>query len=295
MRPQIFITHYVTNDLIFLNDMLVEAVTFMEKVTDYPHETIVVYYSPDGAELELFERLPKDVRLIKDDRPNHPGSVPSMRNKIIDLATDYFVILQNDIRVSHGWLTSLVKDLELAESKYGRNCVMSMRFIPYHYIPGIIEPKYPDFWKYLESHKSCISINTMNTWCRQYNFKFENQMVYSKPDGFYTDDGHMLMMFIASRDAINKAGYCDENFLGWGYDDSDWGIRALKNGVKNLQSQTSLIGHLIGSTTTHPKFKNFSSQIKGNDQVFIDKWGRDIFDEMQTGQLWIRLHKEQKY
>lgn len=293
---QVFITHYVTKDIIFLNDMLVEAVTFMEKVTDYPHETIVICYSPDGSDKELFDRLPKNVILVKDERPTDQDSAISILNKVLEIAKDYFVILQNDIRVSNGWLTALVKDFEHAESKFGKRCIMSMRFIPYHFIPGTIEQKYPDFWtKQMFVHYTCNDINTMSNWCRQYGFEFKNNMVYSlqKPSGFFTDDGHMLMMFMSSRNCFDPGmggiGYYDEKFQGWGYGDCDFGIRALMKGFKNLQSQTSLIGHRTGLTTTQPKFKKVTVD---NRVVFIEKWGEKMFDEMQTGQLWIRLHKE---
>lgn len=292
MKVQVFITHYVTKDIIWLNDMLVEAVTFMEMVKDYPHETIVVYYSPDGSADELYGRLPEHVKLVKDDRPGHPGSVPSMRNKIIDMAEDYFVILQNDIRVSHGWLLSLTADLKAAEKMYGKRCIVSLRCVPYHYVPGIIEPKYPSFWKSLESHPSCLSISKMQQWCHQWNFTFRDGILHSTGIDKFTDDGHQLMMFISSKDCFDSEtggiGYCDENFLSWGYDDSDWGIRALMEGKKNLKSQNSLIGHLEGFTTTQPGFE--WREKSDNREVFIKKWGQGIWDEMQTGRLWTRLH-----
>lgn len=294
---QVFITHFVTKDFIFLNDMLVEAVTFMEKITDYPHETIVIYYSPDGSETELFDRLPKNVKLVKNDALL--DSAISILNKVLQMAEDYFVILQNDIRVSHGWLTALVNDFGLAESKFGKRCIMSMRFIPYHYIPPEItgiEQKYPEFWtQQMFTHYTCNDINIMRNWCKQYGFKFENNMVYSISKPSFTDDGHMLMMFMSTRNCFDPKmegiGYYDEKFLGWGYCDCDLGIRTLMKGFKNLQSQTSLIGHRTGLTTTQPKFNKSPVD---NRIVFIEKWGESMFNEMQTGQLWIRLHRENK-
>lgn len=299
-KVQVFITHWVNKDVIVLNDVLIEEITFLEKVTDYPHETTIVYYCPDNSIDEVFDRLPKNVKLIRNDRHNRPDIQPSMRNKIIDLADDYFILLHNDIRVSVGWLTSLVSDLRHAEYMYKDRCVMAPRFIPYHYIPGIIEPKYPEFQQLLESNVCVSSVDKIRQWCNKNNFKFENNMVYSLPSGseHITDDGHQLMMFISSKkfftggDGIDGIGYCDEKFIGWGYDDNDWGITALKKNKKNLKSQTSLIGHISSLTFGNPKVVGHISL--GNDNVFKDKWGNDIFNEMETGQLWIRLHNEQK-
>lgn len=303
-KIQVFITHWVNKHVVGLNDALIEQVTFLERVTDYPHETTVVYWCPHGDNSidEIFDRLPNGVRLVKNDRPGRPDIQPSMRNKIIDLADDYFVLLHNDIRISVGWLTSLVADLEYAESIYNARCVMSPRFIPYHYIPGIIEFKYPEFSKLLESNVCVSSIDKMRQWCDQWKFKFENNMVYSLPPGsiHITDDGHQLMMFISSKKfftggdgvdgRIDGIGYCDEKYVGWGYDDNDWGVTALMNGKKNLKSQTSLIGHIVSLTFGNPMV----SVSLGNDNVFKNKWGDDIYNEMQTGQLWVRLHDKQK-
>ena len=96
---------------------------------------------------ELYNMVPKGVDIVKNDRKKFPYTMPSIRNKVLDLADDYFVLLHNDIRVSVGWLTSLTTDLKKAESIYRDRCIMAPRFVPYHYIPGITKHKYPEFWK----------------------------------------------------------------------------------------------------------------------------------------------------
>jgi hypothetical protein len=134
----------------------------------------------------------------------------------------------------------------------------------------------------------------MDSWCKNWRFKFKNGMLYSEGNEPFTDDGHQLMMFISRKEVFvggNGVGLCDEKFLGWGYDDSDWGIRALMLGKKNLKSQNSLIGHLQDFTCSQPKYKIMPCD---NRKVFIDKYGQDTFNEMQTGQLWLRLHREFK-
>ena len=298
-KIQVFITHWVNRDTIQLNDVLIEQVTFLERITDYPHEAIVVYHCPDGDSSmnEIFDRLPKSVKLIKNDRPGRPDIQPSIRNKVIDLANDDFVLIHNDTRVSVGWLESLVKDFKNAESMYGKNnCIMAPRFIPYHYIPGTISTRYPEFWKLLESSTNIYSIEKMRQWCDYWKFKFENNMVYSLPPGHITNDGHQLMMFISSKKFFtgesqggsDGVGYCDEKYVGWGYDDCDWGITALMKGKKNLKSQTSLIGHIEGLS-----FGFVAHIMKGNQDIFVEKFGIDIWNEMQNGSLWIRLHQLQ--
>jgi hypothetical protein len=104
-----------------------------------------------------------------------------------------------------------------------------------------------------------------------------------------TDDGHQLMMFCASPRFFDAVGECDERFLGANYDDCDWGIRALLAGKKNLQSTGALVGHIAGFTFFGPAVL---SSLGLNDRIFIDKWGQAVWDEMQTGSLWTRLHRE---
>jgi GT2 family glycosyltransferase len=297
-KVQIFITHWVSKDVIELNDALIEQVTFLEKMTDYPHETIVVYYCPDGdnSDVDLRDRLsPLGTKLVKNDRHGRSDTQNSLRNKIIDLAEDLFVILHNDVRVSIGWLTNLVAEIETAEKKYGKgNCILSPRFIPYHYIPGSavgFAPKYPKFWQDLEKNVCCLSVGQMRDWCRQWKFSFDGRgFVNSLPIDRVTDDGHALMMFISRKSFFNVIGCYDERYIGINYDDNDMGIIALMKGKKNLKSQTSLIGHIQGLSFCS---LNIKIRIMNNDNIFIEKWGRGIWEEMQNGSLWIRLHIEQ--
>lgn len=298
-KVQIFITHYVNNEVIELNDALVEEIlylNFITKSSKVPYDITVVYYDEDDAVRELFERLPKEVKIIRNNRPGKPDIQSSMRNKVVDLAEDHFILLHNDIRVTVGWLDNIVNDMEYSERHYGYgNAVLSLRYIPYWYIGsngertenGNFRAKYPYLWDRLGSNVN-YSIEAMRGWCKNWNFKFDGVNVYSPNNYPYvTDDGHQLMMFMGTKKFFRDIGECDENFVGWNYDDQDWGIRALLAGKKNLKSQTCLIGHIEGLSFFHPKI--FYKKCI-NDQIFIQKWGRPLFDEMQTGQLWIRLH-----
>ena len=184
-----------------------------------------------------------------------------------------------------------------AEDIYGNgNVVISPRFIPYHYIGsdgsrsenGNFKRKYPEIWNRIE--RDLFSTDHMRDWCNRWGFDFDGVSVHSPSSSYLTDDGHQLMMYGGTKKFFQDIGPCDENFIGKNYDDQDWGIRALLEGKKNLKSQGCLIGHIEGLSFLHPKVKNIIS----NDKIFVQKWGQNLFDEMQTGQLWLRLHKEQQ-
>lgn len=304
MNPiQVFVTHYVSKDTVELNDILVEEIQYLERMTAYPHETTVIYYDEGGSADELFDRLPGEVKLVKNDRPGRNDIQPSLRNKAVDLAEDgkYFVLLHNDVRITVGWLDNLVSEMRTSEQKYGKgNCVITPRYIPYWYIGNNGERsennnftgKYPEFWVGLKTNVKCLSPDAMSAWCATWNFRFDGINAYSLNNPpFVTDDGHQLMMYMGTGKFFRDIGECDETFAGLNYDDSDWGIRALMASKKNLKSQTCLIGHVEGLSFFH---KNIFNKRSINDSVFINKWGRAVFDEMQTGQLWIRLHEEQR-
>lgn len=314
-KVQVFITHYINEEAIEYNDMLMEQLYFMEKITDYDHETIVVYYSPDhsGEELvvrirELNEDLDRrgkgPVKLIKNDRL--PDSTFTAINKVIDLAEEggYFVLLHNDVRVSKNWLNNLVIEISMMESRYGKgNVILSPRSIPYHYLQESVEksePRYPKVWEHMRNIR--MSTHDMSTWCDKWKFPFKDGVVHSLEPGHVTDDAHILMMFISRKEFflggnidgkdIEGIGYNDERYRAHGaYSDNDWGITALIKGKKNLKSQTCLMGH-IERLSNYPGVHT-AERSKLNMNIFIEKWGRNMWDEMQTGQLWTRLHKEQ--
>lgn len=211
-KVQIFITHYITKDLIDMNDILVEEIQYLEYITKYPHEITIVYYDDGKGINELYDRLPKEVKIVKNDRPGRSDIQPSLRNKVIDLAKDekYFVLLHNDIRVTVGWLDNLVNEMRYSEEKYGKgNCVITPRYVPYHYIGSNSErsennnfrAKCPDFWNWLRTCVNCLSIDAMSKWCNKQGFRFDGVNIYSPDtkDCHVTDDGHQLMMFMGTK------------------------------------------------------------------------------------------------
>jgi hypothetical protein len=96
------------------------------------------------------------------------------------------------------------------------------------------------------------------------------------------------MMFAASKWFRDTVGEWDEKYAGANYDDCDMGLTALIKGCKNLQCQSVYIQHLQGISV------GFGHLCGGaNQQRFIEKWGKETFNKLGTGQLWIDLHKDE--
>jgi len=301
----IYITHHAPLEIAALDDVLVEEVHWIRHVTP-PGFRVTIIAWPEESVARLRDRLPHDVAVVANDRPGRADCQPSMRNKVIDLALarpdcEAIVLLHNDVRPARGWLGHLVADWRVAEARWGRDrCVVAPRYIPYHLVEPLLSISiYPEIWDLLRSTRpSWEAIKTtdeMIAWCAKHGFLFDQDRreVICPPNSEVTDDGHQIMMFIASPHFFDVVGPCDETMTGSNYDDSDWGIRALLAGKKNLQSTGALVAHAQGLTFSLPAVQRRPPAISNAD-VFVAKWGRPIFDEMQTGQLWPRLHREQE-
>ncbi len=299
----IYVTHYVTAAVDGINDILVDQLYEMVRHTtpmDVVRIRVVAWTNAPAYLDDLRARMPKGVELVVNDRPGRPDLQPSMRNKVLALARssgcEAFVLLHNDVRPAVGWFGHLVDDWRDAEARWGKgSSIVTPRYIPYHLItPHPEAVKSPEFWNEMRTIRKA-SVHTeasMAAWCKDHGFDFRHGRVKCPKKSEVTNDGHQLMMFIASPRFFDGIGDCDEGYRGFNFDDSDWGIRALLAGRRNLKSHGSLIGHVEGFTFFSPKMKIIDST--DNAQVFIAKWGRAMFDEMQTGELWRRLHREQK-
>lgn len=296
----VYVTHHVTAALDGVNDLLIDQLYRMRDQLDArTYKIYVVYWTDDLSYTEdLKRRVPPSIELIFNDRPTRPDSQPSKRNKVVDHAKttgcEAFILLHNDIRLARGSMDHLVADWRWAEKKWGRNSsILSPRYMFYH----LSSPR-PEaianlpYWDRVRT--SAKSAEEMRRLCRAWDASFRDDEVICPNKSHVTDDGHILMMFIASPRFFDAVGICDETMSGFNFDDSDWGIRALKCGKKNLQSTGALVGH-ISALSFGPllKSKDWLDKAADNATIFISKWGREMFDEMQTGKLWVRLHREQ--
>lgn len=299
----IYITHYVTEAVDGINDILIDQLYEMIRHTtpmDQARICVVVWASDPAYLDDLRARMPSGVQLVVNDRPGRPDLQPSMRNKVVAIARESgceaFVLLHNDVRPAIGWFQHLVDDWRESERHWGSSSsIVTPRYIPYHLNePHAEAVKHPAFWQEMRTirSQSVHAEATMEPWCREHGFDLRHGRVRCPKKSEVTDDGHQLMMFIAGPHFFDSVGDCDEGYRGFNFDDSDWGIRALMAGKKNLKSHGALIGHVEGFTFFAPKMKLIDPT--DNAQVFIAKWGRPLFDEMQTGELWRRLHREQR-
>lgn len=286
---EIFLTHYVRELAPMFNDITLDVAQEIENTTSTPHRlTVLGWAETDDLWFDLERKLAAvpGVRVMRNDRPGRPDTQPSQRNKVLDVARSDgdapFILLHNDVRPALGLCDRMIADLNWAENRWGAgSSIVAPRYIPFHCLdaPGAA-------WASLQMFKTA---DQMAAWCAPWRFPFDGARVVCPEWAAPVDNGHQLMMFIARPSFFDTVGVCDEAFTGLNYDDSEWGMRALMDGKRNLTSQTALLGHIEG----------FSFGIAGpitpmdNEAVFVAKWGRALFDELVSGRLWLRLHEEQ--
>jgi hypothetical protein len=288
---QVFMTHYARVGCESLTDVTVEAARQLVRVTPgFYRLTVLGWTETDALWADLEKKLvPVGVTAVRNDRPHRPDTQPSQRNKVLELARasgdEPFVLLHNDVRPAFGWLDRIGRDLEEGERRWGRSSsIVSPRYIPFHktYVP--VWDAIPDV------HMASLKTEAaMAEWCKETGFSFANGSVVCPPWTAFTDDGHQLMMFATRPSFFEAVGECDETFLGANYDDSDWGIRALKAGKRSLVSQSCLMGHAENLSFRYAKEMTPAD----NQATFVAKWGPEVFESLLSGKLWPKLHREQ--
>jgi len=288
----VFVTHYARTSARQLNAVTADVVREIERATDTRHRLTVLGWAEDDetwADLETKLADVPGVRVVRNDRPGRPDTQPSQRNKVLDVARgdgdEPFVLLHNDVRPARGWLDRLSRDLEWCERRWGRgSSLVAPRYVPFHHLRDASQ-----VWESVRAPRF-VSADEMARWCGQWGFRYEADRVCCPAWAQPIDDGHQLMMFIARPSFFDAVGPCDETFTGINFDDSEWGMRALMAGKRNLTSQTALVGHIesLSFGAAGPMAPT------DNAQVFITKHGRELFDELDSGRIWPRLHGEQK-
>lgn len=291
---QVFIPFWCWTDnkwAFYFTEKLLENI---KAVTDdrIPYEVIIFedHSHPDCAR-EVDEKFgDSGARIIHF----HEGEnlVQRGRNKINSLVeAPFYAIFHPDTLLTRGWLFNMVCETKLAELKFKKPCVIAPTFLPY--------PMYePEMYQIHKNGDLFGSPHETELFCRKYGIPFEwkdgvlSEVLSMGPSiSSLTDDGHRLMMYVASKSyAQFKGSEWDERYKSGGYEDNDVGISTIINGGKNLQSHTTFVHHMIGHSRS--AYAQTNAVAVNNKDTFIAKWGRQMWDDMETGQLWIRLHKE---
>ena len=93
------------------------------------------------------------------------------------------------------------------------------------------------------------------------------------------------------RDVYNKVGDLDERFSPGNYEDTDYGLRVMQAGYKNVLCKNSFIIH-YGSKSFGKQADTYANIMHTNAQKFTQKWNINIIDDLYPRQDLASLIKE---
>lgn len=97
--------------------------------------------------------------------------------------------------------------------------------------------------------------------------------------------------FLMSKEIIQKNGWFDERFPGVGYEDQDYEIRLVLNGITIKDFQVGGLKNLVFKTTDFSYGANIETDYEkyssDNGKVFFKKW--EIVQTEATEYIWVRI------
>jgi len=287
---EIFVTFFAKNSFPpVVLQLLRDCITSIERFSKYPHR---IYIVDNGSDKEVIETLEKwGYPLLFNENP-WKNYVTLMNTIIRSAGSDPFIVLHGDMKVTENWLETLVEEHRWGEKYFGIPCCL---------IPTFLHYEAPDdhiVWK--EGGGNVVTLSQMQRACSKYKIPYRSGtgVISRKPYRGHinrsgtqiTDDGANIMSFITSHEFFKQAGLFDTAFTGAGHEDNEMGIRALMRGLKLLRTHSVFIHHSPSASAGRGQ-----ASMRGRypPDVFIEKYGQKVWDDMESGQLWVRLHDKQ--
>lgn len=95
------------------------------------------------------------------------------------------------------------------------------------------------------------------------------------------------------RDVYDQIGDLDEQFSPGNYEDTDYGLRVMEAGYKNVLCRNSFIIH-YGSKSFGKLADAFANILHANAQKFVNKWNINIIDDLYPREDLTNLIKEKE-
>ncbi|MBU1061334.1 MAG: glycosyltransferase family 2 protein [Candidatus Omnitrophica bacterium] len=230
------------------------------KYTDYPFRLIVTDNGSRRETKEYLESLKNDPRLkgrnyalIRNE--DNLGATKALNQGLKISEGDYAMILNNDTVVTKGWLTEMVK---IAESSKEIGIVN-----PNSNNLGLRKPRWLSLDRYAEGLM------------RKYDGQF---IEMATAVGF---------CYMVKREVIDKIGILSEEYGLGNFEETEYSIRAARNGYKSVISKASYVWH-----KEHASFDlldNFEEMFEKNQKMFYDMFGKP------ERLLYVLTQKNEKY
>jgi GT2 family glycosyltransferase/glycosyltransferase involved in cell wall biosynthesis len=219
--------------------------------TQYPNYEIIIIdnASNDGTRLFLTEFSSQNMNVNVILNEKNLG-FPKANNQGLKVSSgEYIVLLNNDVVVTRGWLSKLLRHLDNQEI-------------------GMVGPV-TNFCGNEAKIEVPYIINNVTNLKKMQEFAESYIKKHLEPSFFKID---MLAMFCVAmrRDAFEKIGFLDEQFGIGMFEDDDYALR-LKNAGYKLICAEDIFVHHFGKAAFN-NVKNYDEIFNENKQKFEKKW-----------------------
>ncbi|MBU4312026.1 MAG: glycosyltransferase [Candidatus Omnitrophica bacterium] len=226
-----------------LKDYTQQCVESIIKNTEYPYRLIIIDNGSEKETKEYLEGLKKDHRLpgyilIRNEKNL---GFPKATNQGMQASdAEYVCLHNNDTIVMKGWLSEMIKVAELSQDIGIVN--------PASNNLGHRKPWYMSLEKYAEKLRRLYS--------GQY-IKMANAI------GF---------CYLIKREVINNIGILAEDYGLGNFEDTEYCIRAARNGYKSVLAMGGYVWH--AESTSFNLIDNYEEMFKKNQKIFYEMFGK---------------------
>jgi GT2 family glycosyltransferase len=224
-----------------MRELTEQCVDSIVRHTKFPYRIIAVDNASDEETRLYLESLTKrkdvDVRVIRNEE--NLGNSKAANQGIRASDAEYVCILDNDTLVMDNWLTEMVSVAERDEKI------------------GVVNP--------LSNYGAKKPLGK--------SWEDVGRKVYEENRGNYIETAAAIgFCFLIKRKVIEKIGVWSEAYGPGYFEDTEYSIRAIKNGYKVVIARGAYVVHL-----EHSSFKKkggFSELFSKNQKLFYDEFGK---------------------
>lgn len=236
--------------------------------TEYPFRLIMVDNGSDRPTKEYLESLKEDPRLkgyvlIRNEENLGYTKATNQGMEISD--AEYVCLLNNDTVMTKGWLTEMIKVAEFSPDIGIVN--------PASNNLGIYKPWYVSLKSYAASRRRRLS-------------------------GQYVEMATAVgFCFLIKREVIEKIGILSDQYGDGNFEDTEYAIRAGRNGYKSVIAKGGYVYHKIHGS--FDMIENWEEMFDDNQEIFYELFGKPkrilyIFTK-KKGDAYLRKIKEETY
>lgn len=241
-----------------------EFLTSIDKHTRGSYEVIIVDNASTDGTIDFLKEIQKKHDNYKLILNNENLGFPKAVNQAIKISRGkYYLIANNDIVVTKGWLERMVN---VAESD------------PQIGIVGPISNSVSGVQ--LDKNAFYKNISELPAYAAKVRKQNANQLMEFPRVAF--------LCTLIKREVIEFIGGLDERFSPGNFEDDDFCLRAQLAGYKTIIAKDVFIHHYGSKSFTAQGMDKYAQRLKINEQIFINKWGAN------PDEIWIKGKESKK-